>query len=207
MGRRRDMGLSKVHLEEQLSQEMLAEASVHGRFQVLHNDHLEYILEAKKRCHFLWIGITKYDFDHLNPLGRHRERPEANPLTYFERIQLIKEALIDSGVSVTEFSFIPFPIENPALLPSFLPTSIPCFTTICEDWNREKIQLLKDYGYTVLILWEREPKKISGSRIREDIAAGGTMWRDLVPAATTRAVQKLGLAVRIRLLLDKSEKR
>jgi nicotinamide mononucleotide adenylyltransferase len=201
------MGLREVHIKEQLPEDLLTEASVHGRFQVLHNDHLEYILAAKKRCRYLWIGITKYDIDHLNPLGRHRERPEANPLTYFERIQIIKEALVDAGIHPAEFSFVPFPIENPTLLTRFLPNNIPCFTTICEDWNREKIQLLKDYGYTVLVLWEREPKKISGSRIREDIAAGGTMWRDLVPAATARAVKKLALAARIRSLLDKSEKR
>ncbi len=201
------MGLREVHIEERLSGTLLAEASVHGRFQVLHNDHLEYILAAKKRCRYLWIGITKYDSDHLNPLGRHRERPEANPLTYFERIQMITEALVDEGIHLAEFSFVPFPIENPALLSRFLPNSIPCFTTICEDWNREKIQLLKDYGYTVLVLWERIPKKISGSRIREDIALNGKVWRNLVPAATVRSIEKLALAERLKKLLDKSEKR
>jgi len=73
------MGLSEIPV--MAGSVELSDASVHGRFQVLHNDHLEYILEAKKRCQHLWIGITKYDIDHLNPLGRHRERPESNPLT------------------------------------------------------------------------------------------------------------------------------
>jgi len=179
---------------------LLSEASVHGRFQPLHNAHLEYIATAKKCCRHLWIGITKYDADHLNPLGRHRDKPEANPLTYFERIQIIREALIDVGINPSEFSFVPFPIEHPSALPLFLPHSIPCITTICEDWNREKIQLLKDAGYKIIILWEREPKEITGSKIRADIAAGGVGWQHPVPAATIRAVKRLSLHERLRLL-------
>lgn len=162
---------------------------------------MEYLLEAKKRCEFLWIGITKFDIDHLNPLGRHRERPEANPLTFFERIQIITEALSESGVPPAEFRFLPFPIEETTALPRFLPTTIPCFTTICEDWNREKVRLLETCGYRVLVLWEREPKEISGSLIREDIARGGTNWIDIVPRATVRAVETLGLQKRLRGLL------
>jgi nicotinamide mononucleotide adenylyltransferase len=182
----------------------LFEGSVHGRFQPLHNNHLEYILEAKKRSTFLWIGITKFLVDNLNPLGRHRERPEANPLTYFERIQLIKDALIDAKIKPDSFTCIPFPIEMPSALPSFLPTSVPCFTTICEDWNREKIRLLEAYGYRTIILWEREPKQISSNFIRRDIVQGGTEWRRLVPPATIRAVDRLNLADRLRSLFEKS---
>ncbi len=197
------MGLQDISVEL-ADGHVFPEASVHGRFQPLHNDHVEYIMEAKKRCDYLWIGITKYEIDQLNPLGRHRERPEANPLTFFERVQIIKEALMDFKVSTANFGFLPFPIENPSALHSFLPVTIPCFTTICDDWNREKIRLLEDCGYQVIVLWERVPKRISGSRIREDIAAGGEMWHSLVPAATVRAIEKLNLQERIRMLLKKN---
>lgn len=199
------MGLQELPIDEILKGKILPEASAHGRFQPLHNAHLRYLIEAKKRCKFLWIGITKFDTDHLNPLGRHRERPEANPLTFFERIQIIREALAESGVNPAEFCFIPFPIENPSALPRFLPTSIPCFTTICEEWNREKVRLLETCGYRVLVLWEREPKDITGSYVREDIALGRMHWKDLVPPATVRAVDKLGLADRLRNLLNISK--
>jgi cytidyltransferase-like protein len=60
------------------------QASAHGRFQPFHNGHLEYILAAKERCDFLWIGITKFEIFTTTPLGRQRERPENNSLTYFE---------------------------------------------------------------------------------------------------------------------------
>ncbi|MEG0356005.1 MAG: nicotinate-nucleotide adenylyltransferase, partial [Lachnospiraceae bacterium] len=34
---------------------------IHGRFQVLHLKHMEYILAAKMRCNTLYIGITNPD--------------------------------------------------------------------------------------------------------------------------------------------------
>lgn len=188
------MGLPRTH--------RIDEASVHGRFQPLHNAHLDYILEAKGRCDFLWVGITKYDItsEHLNPLGRHRERPEANPLTYFERLNIIRVALIESGISPTEFAFVPFPIETPVALPLFLPTHVICFTTICEEWNREKIRVLEGSGYTVEVLWERIPKAISGADIRESIAKGTDDWKRLVPPATIEAVDRLALRARLQKL-------
>jgi cytidyltransferase-like protein len=175
------------------------QASAHGRFQPFHNGHLEYILCAKERCDFLWIGITKFEIvTAINPLGRYRGRPEDNPLTYFERISIISEALQDCGVSRGSFAFVPFPIETPVSLPQFLPTTIPILTTICEDWNREKISLLQANNYTVHVLWERVPKVVSGSQIREWILSGDEGWREKVPPATGRAVERLRLADRLR---------
>src|SRR5437867_9533803 len=113
--------------------------SAHGRFQPLHNDHLEYLRSAADKCEFLWIGITMPDITplHLKPLGRHRERADANPLTYFERISIISAALVDAGISRSSFGFVPFPIETPLSLTNYLPIEIPCFTTICDQWNRD----------------------------------------------------------------------
>ena len=60
------------------------QASAHGRFLPFHNVHLEYILAAKECYEFLWIGVTKFEILTATPLGLQRERPENNPLTYFE---------------------------------------------------------------------------------------------------------------------------
>jgi nicotinamide mononucleotide adenylyltransferase len=182
---------------------VLKAGSVHGRFQPFHNEHVEYVLAAKARCEFLWIGITKYDITPIeaSPLARPRERPDHNPLTYFERINMIKEALVESGLDRGSFSFVPFPIETPNRLPLFMPTSIPCFTTIREDWNREKIRVLEACGYEVIVLWERLEKTIKGSVIRDDIMRGGSGWRGMVPPATSRAVDRLELRNRLIELL------
>src|SRR5438876_3245326 len=184
----------------QMMKPTLPEGSVHGRFQPFHNEHLEYMLEAKKQCEFLWIGITKYDIDaEVSPLGRERDKPENNPLTYFERISIITEALQAKGIHREAFAFIPFPIEHETKLKQFLSSAVPCFTTICEPWNREKIEVLKRQGYAVRVLWERE-KKITGSSIREQIINGEIGWHTLVPGATVAAVNRLNLGERLRQL-------
>ena len=183
----------------------IREGSVHGRFQPFHMDHLEYALAAKAKCDFLWIGITKYDItpEDANPLARERERPENNPLTYFERISIIRNALVEAGVREDLFRFVPFPIEAPIRLHAFMPTVIPCFTTIREDWNREKIKVLEAQGYTVDVLWERlGGKRISGKAIRDDILSGGARWKDMVPPATARAVEELNLKTRLGALCN-----
>jgi nicotinamide mononucleotide adenylyltransferase len=173
--------------------------SAHGRFQPFHSEHLEYVLAAKQKCDFLWIGITKYDVtpSEFNPLGRHRERPENNPLTYFERINMIADSLLEAGVSKADFGFVPFPIETPKRLSEFMPTSVPCFTTVCEEWNKEKIHILRAYGYSVVVLWERTKKLVTGAAIRENIIGGGSEWRSMVPPAAARAVDRLNLRDRL----------
>jgi cytidyltransferase-like protein len=176
-------------------------ASVHGRFQPFHNGHLEYVMAALDKCDFLWIGITKFDTtpSGLNPLGRHRERAESNPLTFFERIVIISAALEEMGVKREAFGFIPFPIEEPQKLEIFLPKHVPIYTTICEEWNREKIQLLTSVGYDVRVLWER-PKVTSGSKIREQLLTDDYTWRQSVPQATARYIEEFGLADRLRTI-------
>ena len=66
---------------------------IHGRFQVLHNDHMEYILAGKARCEFLVIGITNPDptLTRTDPADLSRSAATANPLTYFERCIMARE--------------------------------------------------------------------------------------------------------------------
>jgi nicotinamide-nucleotide adenylyltransferase len=187
-----------------IPEELAPEGSAHGRFQPFHNEHLEYVTKAHRSCKFLWIGITKYDIDsEVSPLGRDREKPENNPLTYFERISIIADALNDLCIQRNSFAFIPFPIEHPQKLKQFLSTSVLCFTTICESWNREKIGVLKNEGYAVKVLWERE-KKVTGQTIREQIVKGDPQWKRNVPPATARAMERLDIAARLRHLRGRS---
>jgi nicotinamide-nucleotide adenylyltransferase len=79
---------------------------MNGRFQVLHNDHLNYLLAGKARCEHLVVGITNPDpilsrEDRADPA---RSSLSANPLTYFERYQLIVAALDDEGIGSHNFS-------------------------------------------------------------------------------------------------------
>lgn len=176
-------------------------ASAHGRFQPLHNGHMEYLLAAKEACQFLCVGITQYVRSHLIDVkgaGEHRASIAANPLTYYERQAIIIDALTEAGLGREDFTVIPFPIEQPEVLAEFLPPDVPVLTTICEPWNRVKVRRLQQAGYNVDILWERESKKVSGQRVRELIANRDPEYLSLVPTATAKMVESLRLWNRIR---------
>src|SRR6266446_4753274 len=173
---------------------------VNGRFQPPHNGHLEYIKAAKDCCDFLWIGITQYDLLKKKDcvVAPHRSEASANPLTYYERIGLLSKMLLAEGIADNSFGFVPFPIDDPDHLSQFVPTDVICFTTIYEEWNREKIQLLEDRGYNVRVLWERklDAKLFSGGKIRDAIRKGDSKWEKSVPAAILSDIKKTHVELR-----------
>ena len=97
--------------------------AVHGRFQMLHLGHMEYILEGKKRCQHLIVGITNPDsiYTRYSESNPHRSAIEANPLTYYERLEMIRGALLEAGVPRKEFTIVPFPIAAYEHLLSYIP--------------------------------------------------------------------------------------
>lgn len=175
------------------------EVSAVGRFQPLHNGHLRYLLAAKQQCDYLWIGISQYDVYSLSTCieDPHRQKPENNPLTYFERVEMITNALLFCVLKRDEFGFVPFPIETPERLGGFLSTTIPIFTTLSDGWNEHKINLLKKLGYSVIVLWEDRAKELNGTTIRQLICAGNESWKQMVPRATIEIIEKYKIRDRI----------
>lgn len=179
---------------------------VHGRFQPLHNGHMEYILTSKSCCRHIVVGIANPDpvltkFHSANP---HRSRPSANPFTYYERQLLIRHSLLDAGLLHDEFSIVPFPINRPELLGNYVPTDGTFFMTIFDEWGWAKYDLLRDQGFDVEILWEKDnsQKIVSASEIRRRMAAGEP-WDSHVPAVVAKLVKELGLVERVSELLAK----
>ncbi len=170
---------------------------MHGRFQVFHLEHLEYVQAALEQVDFLHIGITGVKGFPVS-LGSGRLDQHANPLTYAERARMIRRVLAGEGISSDRYATTPFPIEHPELLSSFIGTEVSCFTTVREPWNLEKIALLKEIGYDVIVLRNDFSKKISGTGIRELLAEGNPAWRDMVPNETAALLDKWN--VRERLL-------
>ena len=83
---------------------MTSAGVIHGRFQVLHNDHLAYIMAAKLRCEHLVVGITNPDptltkEDFADP---QRSLAINNPLTYFERYTMVRAVLVEAGLTSME---------------------------------------------------------------------------------------------------------
>lgn len=185
---------------------MLDQAFVHGRFQPPHRQHLEYISAAKQRCRFLWIGITRFDIQNTgitSPVAPHRDLLLSNPLTFFERVEAITTALTqDLNISKSEFGFIPLPIDEPEKIKNFMSEHIPCFTTICDEWNLHKIEILEKLGFQVEVLIDRtnQPKSelITGSLIREKALAGNNSWRNYISPGVLTVLDRLEFIKRIK---------
>ncbi|TGY91157.1 nicotinate-nucleotide adenylyltransferase [Petralouisia muris] len=174
---------------------------IHGRFQMLHKGHMEYLLAGKERCQHLIIGICNPDpiltkYSDANP---HRSLPLSNPLTYFERYQMIQGSLLENNISMEEFDIVPFPINYPELLSNYAPKDAKYYMTIYDQWSMDKKAALEEYGYHVEVMWQRtnEQKFTSGTEVRRRMVAGES-WHHLVTDFVYRYVKEHKIDIRIR---------
>lgn len=174
---------------------------VHGRFQVFHKEHLEYVLAASRRCKFLMIGITQPDINDLlksHDGDVHRHLASENPMTYAERAEAIRRSLVSEGLKEQSFAVVRFPLEQPDLLISHIPVTATAYTTICDKWNERKIELLKNTGYRVEVIFRRDSAtRIRSSVIRKMIATGQVDWSEFVPAACRDYLAELEIGERL----------
>jgi nicotinamide mononucleotide adenylyltransferase len=178
---------------------------IHGRFQILHNDHLKYLLAGKQRCGRLVVGITNPDplLTRKDPADPLRSSPAANPLTYFERHTMLTAALLESGLQYHEFSVVPFPINFPELYRYYVPLDAVFYLTIYDDWGKRKLELFRSMGLKVDVLWNRpiEQKGLRSQDIRNKMARGEP-WRNLVPASTAELMTRWNVPERLQALDD-----
>lgn len=176
---------------------------IHGRFQVLHNDHLKYILAGKARCEFLVVGITNPDptLTRSDPADPMRSAPAANPLTYYERCIMVREALVAAGASPTEFVATPFPINVPELYRWYVPMDATYYLTIYDAWGRRKLAMFQTMGLKTEVLWERPAaeKGLTATEIRRKMARGEP-WEELTPEPAAALLKKWGVPERLRKL-------
>ena len=163
---------------------MINTGVVNGRFQVLHFKHMEYLLAAKMRCRKLYIGLTNPDSMYTRESVNDEDRSarSANPLSYYERCQMIRGALTEFNVPETEFEFVPFPINRPEYILQYLPKEAVYFVGMFDAWDEEKYKILRSLELEIEILWRKTPeeKGVSSAWIRSLIATGEE-WSHLVP--------------------------
>ena len=181
----------------------------HGRFQVVHHDHLKYLLAGKVRCRHLVVGITNPDPSHTrdDPADPQRSSPVANPLTYLERHQLVHSAFLEAGLNLQDFTIVPFPINFPELYRYYLPLDAVFFLTIYDAWGRSKLNRFQEMGLKTEVLWERAPTE-KGQRATDirRIMIDGQPWEHLVPAANVALLKSWGIPERLqRLALDAAQ--
>lgn len=174
---------------------------VHGRFQVLHNDHMNYILAGRERCRHLVVGITNPDptLTIDDPADPARGSSRHNPLTYYERLCMVQLALGEIGMDFLDFTIVPFPVNFPHLYRYYVPLDATFYLTIYDRWGEKKLEMFCSQGLSTEVLWRRgiDEKGITGTEVRHRIARGDP-WEHLVPKAVWRYIEETGLAQRIR---------
>jgi nicotinamide mononucleotide adenylyltransferase len=65
------------------------------------------------RCRAIIVGLTNPDPELILEEGTsgHRHLSESNPFTFFERLRMICETLLDCNLSPERVIIIPFPIN------------------------------------------------------------------------------------------------
>ncbi len=179
---------------------------IHGRFQLLHNDHMKYLLAGKERCEHLIIGICnpEVDLTKYTDANPHRSKKSSNPLTYFERMECIKYSMIEAGVKQEEFDIVPFPINFPDKIFNYAPLDAKYYMTIYDEWGEEKLKSLQnDLKLDVEVLWRvtLEEKGISASDIRKCIQEEKE-WKQFVPKFVYHYIKEHSLDQRIKGFLD-----
>jgi nicotinamide mononucleotide adenylyltransferase len=174
---------------------------IHGRFQIVHLDHLKYLLSGKALCRHLVVGITNPDplltvADAADPA---RSLPAANPLTYYERAVLIRLALGEAGMALSEFTIVPFPINRPELYHCYLPLDAVFFLSIYDGWGAKKREFFQKSGLNVCVLRDVpiDQKGISATSVREAII-NSQPWEHLVPESVAAQMKRWNIPERLK---------
>jgi nicotinamide mononucleotide adenylyltransferase len=143
---------------------------VTGRFQPVHDQHLELFAHVLARCAHLVVAVTNPDTGarHEEATSAHRHTAEANPFTYFERVRLLTAALDGAAMRAT---IVPFDLTRPHVWHQYVPGYARQFVRAYSTWERQKAELLAAH-YAVTVLDGDLGTRISASEVRRDLAEG-----------------------------------
>jgi nicotinamide-nucleotide adenylyltransferase len=164
---------------------------VTGRFQPVHDQHLELIALALAECAHVVVAVTNPDptARHEEAASAHRHTPEANPFTYYERSRLLTAALAGAGMA-DRTTVVPFDLTRPQVWPEYVPRNARQFVRAYDEWERQKAAALRAGGYAVTVLAGDPATKHSASDIRVLLRDGGP-WQDAVPAGVAPVLTAL----------------
>jgi nicotinamide mononucleotide adenylyltransferase len=168
---------------------MTALGCVTGRFQPVHDQHLELFALALAECAHLVVAVTNPDTGarHTEPTSTHRHTPAANPFTYYERVRLLTAALRGAGLA-ERTTVVPFDLTRPQVWPQYVPPHARQFVRVYGPWERDKAARLAAV-YPVTVLDGDPAGKVDATGIRALLARGG--WDTAVPPATVPVLREL----------------
>lgn len=164
-------------------------ACVTGRFQPVHDQHLQLIEMALTRADRVIVAITNPDSDsrRAEATSAHRHTPQANPFSYFERSLLLQAALCARGWG-SKVLIVPFDLTRPECWSQYVPMDALQIVRVYSDWEKEKCRQLEDAGYAVWQVQGEPALKMHSTSIRAAMSADQD-WTKLVPSPTVSLLQ------------------
>lgn len=171
---------------------MIPLGCVSGRFQPVHEQHLDLFEIALAECRHLIVAVTNPDSGarHAEATSTHRHTASANPFTYFERVRLLELAVRGRG-RAERITIVPLNLTVPVLWPQYVPRSARQYVRACSDWERQKARWFEEAGYAVSLLDGDPSTRLSASDIRARMQAGDCGWQPLVPTSTKALLSEL----------------
>jgi nicotinamide-nucleotide adenylyltransferase len=165
-----------------------------GRFQPLHNGHLEVIKRIMKEVDELVIIVGSSQYSH-----RHD-----NPFTAGERITMIRKALEEEGIQLSKIWIIPVPdIHQHTLWVSQVAGYSPKFDVVYANEPLTR-RLFNEAGYRVEPMPFIKREVYLATEIRKRMLTG-EKWEKLVPSSVAKFIKEIDGDVRLRDL-NKTDK-
>lgn len=149
-----------------------------GRFQPLHNGHMDVIRKCASESEHLVIGIGSAQYSH----------DPNDPFTAGERYLMINNALEDEGI--TNYSIVPMEDLNRfSVWVAHVVSMSPPFKRVYTN-NPLTKRLFEESGFEVRNSPLYNRQVYSGTEIRRRIVAGEE-WRSLVPNAVSEVIDDI----------------
>ena len=159
-----------------------------GRFQPLHNGHLNMVKQIADDVDELVLGIGSADDSHTT----------RNPFTAGERIMMIRKSLV-------EFDLVTYAVpiedlERNSVWVSHVQSMSPDFDVAYSN-NPLVIQLFREAGIEIRQSPMFNREVLEGSEVRERMISGGD-WKSLVPEAVIDVVEEMNGIERIQMVSE-----
>ena len=149
-----------------------------GRFQPLHNGHMDVLRRCSEESDHLIVGIGSAQYSH---------DPD-NPFTAGERYMMLANSLRDEGIE--SFSIVPIEdLNRYSVWVAHVVSMVPPFKRVYTN-NPMTRRLFEESGFEVRRSPMYNRDVYSGTEIRRRMAQGQE-WRSLVPKAVAEVIDSI----------------
>ncbi|MDH3729700.1 MAG: cytidyltransferase [Acidimicrobiia bacterium] len=164
---------------------------VTGRLQPMHLDHLDLFRTVLARHEHLIVAVTNPDPTAriAHPQHDSRHLGDDNPFTYYERQAFVRAALVADGIASGRFEIVPFPLHSADLVEQYVPLGVTQYVRVFAPWEESKAEMLRSYGYHVVVLPGDAAARRSGRDVRAALRSASE-WRHLLPRSVATGVEQ-----------------